>query len=275
MQDTNQTKAFSQSSIRLLEILECLSANVMPMKLQDISKRTGIAQSTILRYLNVLISKNYVYQSPDTGRYALTWKLCSLTENLNSDASLRGITGPYVNALALSLNTGICLVTEKDGTCLYLDCIDPPGSRTLQRIGYTAPLHTTASGKILLSRKNNNQLDHYIEINGLSQFTKYTITDESILKEEMKKVRQQDYAVDDEECEIGLRCISCPLRDYTGQIIASMSAFSNKYDMTNEYVQHTVYPALKKATVSISICLGFNFNNEEISFSLKEQPFVH
>jgi DNA-binding IclR family transcriptional regulator len=63
--------------------------------------------------------------------------------------------------------------------------------------------------------------------------------------------------MDDEECELGLRCISMPLRDYSGAIIASLSVFGNTDDMSDEYIHSMVYPALKKATATICYRLGY------------------
>ena len=118
-------------------------------------------------------------------------------------------------------------------------------------------MHATGSGKVLLSQYTNSQLDEYILAKGLEQYTEHTITDPDALREELARVRLQDFAVDNEECEIGLRCISSPLRDYSGKIITSMSIFGNKEDMSDRRIQEEVYPALKKATTKISLHLGY------------------
>lgn len=250
----------SQSSMRLLQILECLSENRMPMRLQDLSKEVGMTQSTVLRYLYALQEANYIYQDEATSRYALTWRVCRLGENLNSLLGLRNITNSFINQLANSLSMGTCLVVNQDNECVYLDCIDNPNSPTLQRIGKKAPLHATGSGKVLLSQFSETQLDDYIVTKGLVRYTEHTITDPKILRQKLKEIRQQDFGMDEEECEIGLRCISSPLRDYTGQVIASMSVFGSMQDMSNERIQAEIYPALKEATTVISSRLGYLSN---------------
>ena len=247
----------SQSSVRLLQIMECMAESRVPMRLQDIAKQVGMIQSTVLRYLYALQNENYIYQEESTSRYALTWRICRLSANLGSLLSLRNITTPFINHLANLLSLGTCLVIEKNHECIYLDCIDNPNSLTLQRIGKCAPMHATGSGKVLLSQYTNSQLDEYILAKGLEQYTEHTITDPDALREELARVRLQDFAVDNEECEIGLRCISSPLRDYSGKIITSMSIFGNKEDMSDRRIQEEVYPALKKATTKISLHLGY------------------
>jgi len=254
---TASERQSNQSSIRLLQILECLADSRVSLRLQEIAKLVGMTQPTVLRYLYALQDAHYVYQEENTSRYALTWRACRLGTNLNSFLSLRNIAAPFVNDLANSLSRGACLVIEQDTECVYLDCIDNPHAATLQRIGRQAPLHATGSGKVLLSRYNETQLNEFISSQGLQKFTQYTITDADTLRKELDNIRLQGYGMDNEECELGLRCISMPLRDYSGAIIASLSVFGNTSDMSDEYIQSMVYPALKKATATICYRLGY------------------
>ena len=86
----------NQSSLRLLQILECLAKNRGALRLQEIAKLTELTQPTVLRYLYALEAANYVYQEEDSSRYALTWKVCRLTQNMNSYLSLRNITSGFI-----------------------------------------------------------------------------------------------------------------------------------------------------------------------------------
>lgn len=247
----------NQSSIRLLQIMECLAESRTPMRLQDVARQVGMTQSTVLRYLYSLEEANYIYQEEETSRYALTWRVCRLSENLDSYLGLRNITTSFINQLANEFTLGICLVVERDNECMYLDCIDNPNSPTLQRIGKSAPLHATGSGKILLSQFSEHRLAKYIAETGLKRYTEYTITDPSVLREELERIRRQDFAMDEQECEIGQRCLSCPLRNYTGNIIAAVSVFGNVLDMADERIRMEIYPALREKTDIISTRLGF------------------
>lgn len=257
MKKVLDAKYHNQSSLRLLQILECMSKNRYPMKLLEIAEGTGISQSTLLRYLYVLREENYVYQSQDTGRYALTWRICNLTQNLDNNHSLRTIASQYYDFLISQFGLGICLAVEMDNSCLYLDSIKPATPRTLQRIGRDALLHTTASGKILLSKRNNEKLDNYVEQSGLFSFTTYTIHTAEKLKHELETIRKQDYAIDDEECEVGIRCVAVPLRDYTGQIVAALSLFGDKIALPDNLIQNRIIPELKRVAKSISKNLGY------------------
>lgn len=247
----------SQSSTRLLQILECLASSRIPMRLQDIAVQVNMTQPTVLRYLYSLQSANYIYQEDDTARYALTWRVCSLGKNLDSQLGLRNITTPFINRLANTFSIGTCLVVEQNNDCIYLDCIDNPNSFTPQRIGKQAPMHATGSGKVLLAQYNEYQLNDYISAKGLQRFTEYTIVDPDALKRELAQIRHQGFGMDEEECEIGLRCISCPIYNYSGSVVAAMSMFGRPIDLTDKRVKDEILPALKEATTIISTRLGY------------------
>ena len=248
----------NKSSTRLLTILECLSQSPMAMKLNDIADETELSQSTVLRYLYALKDSNYIYQDEDTSKYALTWKVCQLTEHMNNYISLRNIANPFINKIASNLDLGSCVVVEQDHECLYLDYVGAPNLLTPQRIGNIAPMHATGSGKVLLSQYSDAQFDEYINKKGLIKCTDFTITDPEILRRELVQIREQDFGMDEEECEIGMRCISIPLRDYNGKIVASMSVFGGLEEMTDTRIQKQIYPILRSSTDIISKRLGYD-----------------
>lgn len=252
-------KISNQSSDKLLQILECLARERLPVRLQDLSTKVGMSQSTVLRYLNALQSSDYVYQEESTSRYALTWKICKLSDNLNSNLGLRSITAPYVTELVSQLRRGVCLVVEQNYECIYLDCVDdtPTFEHTFQWIGKRAPMHATGSGKILLSQFSQQQLEDYIKQRGLPRCTEYTITSEEVLKKELEEVRHCKIGRDKEECELGLTCVSVPLYNYSANIIAALSVFGDTANMTEEQIQKNIVPALKSVAETISHHLGY------------------
>lgn len=252
-------KASSQSSDKLLQILECIAENRLPLRLQELSERVGMTQPTVLRYLNALQNANYVYQDEDTLRYALTWRICRLSENLNSLAGLRSIASSFVTQLSSQLNLGACLVMAENGRCVYLDCVDTVSNtgHTLQRIGKSSPLHATGSGKVLLSGYPPQQIEALVEEQGLEALTQHTITDKIALLQELEKVRARGYGMDEEECELGLRCISYPLYNYNGSIIAALSVFGELSQMTDQRIASDVKPLLSRAAATISRRLGY------------------
>lgn len=257
MANSSNDRQSSLSSDKLLAILECLAKSHAPMRLQDLSEHSGITQSTVLRYLRTLQNSNYVYQEEDTSRYALTWKLCRLTENLNSSLGLRNIANPFVNRLANTLQMGVSLVVMRDNKIVYLDCIDHPRALyTPQYIGKQAPMHAVASGKLLLTTYTDKQLDMFIETFGLSKLTPYTITNRDKLLAELDLIRSRGYSMDNEECELGMSCVAYPLIDYSGHTCASLAIIGNVDEMKDSERLKMIHTELQNASCEISLRLG-------------------
>jgi len=100
--------------------------------------------------------------------------------------------------------------------------------KTMLRIGKNAPIHTTASGKVLLSSFSYRKVEEIIAEKGLERLTENTITTPEKLFGELALIRKRGYAVDDEECEIGHRCIAVPIYDYSGNVAGAISAFGRE-----------------------------------------------
>jgi DNA-binding IclR family transcriptional regulator len=126
--------------------------------------------------------------------------------------------------------------------------------RMSQGLGSRAPAHCTSVGKALLAFQPPEVLQQVID-NGLKQFTEHTITDPEALRAELATIRQKGYAIDDEEFEVGLRCIAAPIRDHSGHVTAAISVAAPVQRMSKKNVQVTV-PSVLSAAESISRRLG-------------------
>jgi len=248
------------SSDKLLRIIEFLSANHLPIRLKDIAQRLEMSQPTVVRYLRTLCEQGYAYQDSQTGQYAMTWKICRLGASLQSNLVLRSMAGSLLAEFANKTNLGALLAVERDGRLVYLDLVGAPHGKvdTMLRIGKDAPMHSTGSGKILLSTMTPGQLQGIIDQYGLPRLTSKTITRRADLLLELEKIREQGYATDDEECEIGHRCVSVPLHDYSGTVVAAISAFDSAERLSDTYIRETALPALRELAKEISFRMGYS-----------------
>lgn len=248
------------SSDKLLRIIEYMSANHLPMRLKDIATNLGISQPTVVRYLRTLCDQGYAYHDEHTGHYALTWKICRLGASLQSNLVLRSMAGSLLSEFANRYNIGALVAVERDGKLTYLDLVGAPHGSvdTMLRIGKDAPMHSTGSGKILLSNMPASRIQQILDEHGLTRLTPKTITTPEDLFRELETVRQQGYAMDNEECEIGHRCVSVPLYDYTGTVAAAVSAFDSAERLNDTYIQSTVLPGLRKLSAEISFRMGLS-----------------
>lgn len=262
MAQKKNDKYSSQSSDKLLLIIEYLADRSTSVRLQDISIDLNIPRATTLRYLNALVNQRYAYQEEDTMRYALTWRICRLSHKLTSVKGIRDIAVDFLRDLSRDLCVGACIVMRTDDELHYLDIVDKPGNvlRTLQRIGKNAPMHATASGKVILSGLPVQYTERIAEVKGLEQLTPKTITQLPDLVKEIQKVRSQGYAMDNEECEVGVRGLSVPVYDYTDTIAAALSIFWGAEDFGEKTIKNELSSAALNMARKISCRLGSNIS---------------
>ena len=251
-------KPANQSVAKLFQLIAYLSECKGAVRLQQIATDTGMPQATVLRYLNSLIQEGYAFQDAITERYYLTWRICGIGEQVRAHMSLRMLSGNIVSELSSKLELGIGLVIENNLECMYLDCVYEPLNMggTLQRIGKRTPMHSTSSGKLFLSQFSNGELDRLIEEKGLPALTERTITTKDALLAELEITRSRGYAVDNEECEDGLRCVSVPICDYTDRISAAICCFGKSEKFSDTDISQSILPLLFDAAQEISFRMG-------------------
>lgn len=255
----NQFTTKNQSVEKMINIIEYMSEIRTPMKLLEISKGVGYPASTVLRLLTTLINKNYVYHNKETLKYSLTLKFCKIGESIKSGINTVEIVHPYLLDISNKSGETSYFAIEQNMMLVYLDAIIGSNSknRKPQRIGNIASLHSTGIGKLILSGYNDSQLMKLIESKGLEKFTDNTITTCDALKNELKEIKACGYAIDNQECEQGLRCIAVPIKDYSGNVIGGIS-ISGSANRINPEKYEDLLSILTPKALEISSILGYN-----------------
>ncbi|MDR2484161.1 MAG: IclR family transcriptional regulator [Treponema sp.] len=215
----------NQSLRKALHILEGMTKIPAPARLQDIAHSLNIPQSTLLRFLNTYIDFGYVGQDPATSCYYLTLKLTELGSRTRDNFPFQNSLSKYIKQIAKHFHESSSLCIEHNMQMVYIATEDGPDRmlKTLQRIGRIAPMHATGVGKLHLMNYSQAQFLELERKFGFPRYTEHTITNPDMLKAEIDKIRRQGYALDDEECEAGVRCIAVPVRDYTKRVVAGIS----------------------------------------------------
>ena len=254
----NPTKS-NLSAGKLLTLLETLTMLDESVRLQDLAAMLSMNASTVLRFLAPLQERGYVIQDTESSRYRITYKICGLANNVRARTDIRNIALPYLKTVAYAFKETANLTVERDMSVLYLEVVNYPGKSLMimQRIGHVAPLHCTGVGKLFLSQCEREKVAQYVATKGLPRFTEKTITDPVELDRALAEIRLRGYAFDNEECEIGARCIAAPVRDYTRQIIAGISVSGPVLRMTDDHIFQNI-SFLCDAARQISIQLGWN-----------------
>ena len=240
----NDSVKKNQSLRKALDILEVMVDMTAPARLQDIAQKTDMSPSTVLRFLNTFIDFGYAKQDPETSLYYLTLKLADLGNRNRINYPFQGSLRKYIKDIATHFNESSSLCIEDDMQMVYIATEEGPQHmlQTLSRIGRIAPMHSTGVGKLFLTEYSDSKLDELVNRRGLSKLTEKTIVTLPELKAEIAKVKNQGYAIDEEECEIGVRCVAVPVREYSGKIVAAMSLSAPitrlTYDKTNEIINY-------------------------------------
>jgi DNA-binding IclR family transcriptional regulator len=243
------------SVIKAIEIL-FLFTKKSELTLTEVTKMLNMGKSSAYKYLNTLEYLGLVERNLDNKKYRLGIKILELSGVVLENLDLRRIAKPYLEELAKLCNETVHLMVERDGEGIYIEKIDSPRAiRMYSQIGKRLPLHTGAVGKALLAFMSEEKINEILS-KPLIRFTRNTITDPEKLKEEFKKIRERGYAIDNEEVEIGLKCVGAPIRDYTGKVVASISISgpSTRFSDTKmrEYIE-----LIKEYAMKISTALGY------------------
>ncbi|MBZ4665988.1 IclR family transcriptional regulator [Mahella sp.] len=243
---------------RAFKIIEVMAKSDGPCELKAIAKQTELPASTAYRFLQSLMKLQYVKQD-ENQRYFLTFKVVELANHVRRQSNLITIGQPHLKELSLKCGESAFMAVEENMTALYVCSIEGPALtvKTFQRIGHQAPLHGTGVGKILLSDMTDEEIKRYAETTGLKKYTEKTITSLNGLLAEINKIRKQGYAIDDEECELGAKCVAAPVRDYTGKIVAAISASGPTVRITDEKCAEMIKATIETAN-QISKSLGYN-----------------
>lgn len=205
-----------------LKLIDALSANAQARGVTELSGELHLAKSTVYRLLQTLAGRDYVVQDPATGRYRLGLRLLELGAIVSDHLTIRTVTQPHLQRLMEETKETVHLGLLEGREVVYADKIESPQTiRMYSRVGRQSPLHCTALGKALLAYQPEQALQDLLRAD-LRRYTSRTITAPGRLRAELRRVRQEGYALDNEEFEEGLRCIAAPIRDHAEAVVASV-----------------------------------------------------
>jgi IclR family transcriptional regulator, KDG regulon repressor len=209
---------------RAAQILDCFGFDHQELSVSEIGAKTGLHRSTAHRILMALEYNDLIKQNPSTGKYHLGIKLFKLGHQAVSQLNLREICRPFLSRLMNDTKETIHLAVLDDDQVLYLDKVEGPHAlRMPSRVGRYIPTYCTSLGKAMLSCLDDQEVKSILRRQTLKPHTENTVKNINQLLADLGSVRKRGYAVDNEEIEIGLRCVGAPLRDYTGGMVGAIS----------------------------------------------------
>jgi len=238
---------------RSFALLDILAAQPEPVSLKEISTRSGLHPSTAHRILNDLAIGRYV-DRPHAGSYRLGMRLLELGNLVKARLDVRdAAVGPMRELHRLTLQP-VNLSVRQGDEIVYIERTysERSGMQVVRTVGGRAPLHLTSVGKLFLAHDDPQRVRAYATRTGLTGHTRNSITDLARLERELAQVRSSGMARDDEELELGVRCMAAGIHDDQGKLLAGLSV-SAPADRLEEAWQDRV----KNTAAQISAALGY------------------
>ncbi|MBS4538666.1 IclR family transcriptional regulator [Clostridium sp. D2Q-11] len=246
-----------QSVDRALSIIEVLSDYEEGLGITEISGKINLHKSTVYRLLSTLIYKGYVRQDDKNNKYKLSLKLFELGNKKIENTDILIIAKPYLKDLMEEVNEVVHLVLLEGEDIVYIDKVESHNTiRMHSNIGKRTPAYCTSVGKSIMAYFPENKVKEIWDNSDIKNLTEYTITDFNEFKEELKKVKRVNYAIDDEENELGVRCIGAPVFDYKGEPVAAISISGPTIRVTKDRVEEISQEVIKYSKM-ISKELGY------------------
>jgi DNA-binding IclR family transcriptional regulator len=252
---------------RATRLLDALASERDPVPLKRLAAATGLHPSTTHRILNDLVAARYV-DRVDNGIYQLGMRLLELGSLVRGRLNVREAAIDAMQALHKLTGQTVNLSIQQGDEIVYVDRAwsERSGMQVVRAIGGRAPLHLTSTGKLFLSVADARQVRAYVTRTGLAGNTRNSITDFDSLDRELALVRRLGYARDNEELEMGVRCIAAGIRDDTGRLVAGLSISAPAERLQDGWIQQLVETAQ-----TISGALGFEGGRGGQTGHLREQ----
>ena len=212
---------------RMFSLIDVLASREEPMSLKEISERTGLHPSTTHRILNDLATGRFV-DRPEAGTYRLGMRLLELGNLVKGRLNVRDAALAPMRELHRLIQQPVNLSLRQGDEIVYIERAfsERSGMQVVRAIGGRAPLHLTSVGKLFLAADEPERVRAYATRTGLSGHTRNSLTQLPALERELAKARQSGIARDNEELELGVRCMAAGIYDDQSRLVAGLSISS-------------------------------------------------
>ena len=238
---------------RLFLLLEVLAKNGQAMSLKEISEAAELHPSTTHRILNDLTIGRFV-ERPEAGTYRLGMRLLELGTLVKDRLNVRDLALGPMRELHRLIQQPVNLSVRQGDEIIYIERAysERSGMQVVRAIGGRAPLHLTSVGKLFLASDDIARIRAYATRTGLPSQTRNSLTQLHQLERELQEAQKSGVARDNEELELGVRCIAAGIRDDQGKLVAGLSISAPASRMDESWL-----PKLQSTANEISKALGY------------------
>ncbi len=237
---------------RMFSLMDVLASREEAISLKEISEKTGLHPSTAHRILNDLATGRFV-DRPHPGTYRLGMRLLELGNMVKSRLNVRDAALIPMRDLHKLIQQTVNLSLRQGDEIVYIERAysERSGMQVVRAIGGRAPLHLTSVGKLFLAADDSQRVRAYAMRTGLNGQTKNSLTQLTSLEHELNKVRLNRYALDNEELELGVRCMAAGIYDDQEKLVAGLSISAPAGRLDESWL-----PKLQATAQDISLTLG-------------------
>jgi DNA-binding IclR family transcriptional regulator len=242
---------------RMFSLIDVLASREEAISLKEISEKTGLHPSTAHRILNDLAVGRFV-DRPEAGSYRLGMRLLELGNLVKGRLNVRDAAMAPMRELHKLIQQPVNLSMRQGDEIVYIERAysERSGMQVVRAIGGRAPLHLTSTGKLFLAVDDPHRVRSYATRTGLAGHTRNSITQLPALERELSKARQYGIARDNEELELGVRCMAAGIYDDQGKLVAGLSISAPTDRLDEGWL-----PKLQATANEISSALGYQANS--------------
>jgi len=254
------------SVIRSLQIIESIHNAKTGLSIQELAEILNKNRTTLHHQVSTLVRMGYLFRDSVTRKYDIGSHLIEIGQRYLNRLDIRRVAHIHLERLSRRLDETVNLLILRNFELVYIDKFD-----FTQRVGDLKPsfyigastqAYATAAGKVLLASLSEEEIDNMLSRNDLVARTEHTITDPTTLKKELKIIFCQGFAVDNEEHQIGVKCIAVPLINNRPQVVAAISVSGPAGRFKASYMTESILPELKKTADTISRALGYSDHHD-------------
>lgn len=242
-----------ESALAILEIL----GSAQEVGVTELARKLGMGKSSVHRLLRTLAAKGYVEKNPQTDRYRLAYRLFVLGSAAAERYGLKDLAAPVMERLSAQVGETANLGVLEGDRVISLHKVEGPHLLRMHLDpGRGVPAHATALGKVLLAGLPADELETWLRSHRLVRLTRHTLTDRRAVHAAVRQAAARGFAVDNEECSLGLRCVAAPIRDRRGSVVAAVSISGPTQRIPMESIRRLA-ELVREAGLEISRRLGY------------------
>jgi IclR family pca regulon transcriptional regulator len=253
----SQSQYQIDSLLRGLHVLSLFDRETSPLSLTEIKNAAGLNKTTAFRIVSTLVSAGYLERDPETKCYRPSLKVLQLGFSAISSLEFRQVARPYLRELSRDTNESVSLSVLDGMDVVYVDRFRRQQIvGVVLGIGSRIPAQCASMGKVMLAYMPPDELVQRLD-QVLMPCTPHTLIDRTKFEAELTQIRNQGFALNDEELEIGLRAVAAPIWDHTHQVVAAINVTGSVRTISHQRMIDELAPKVRETAEKISGTLGY------------------